>query len=122
YLGQAPVKKSVPDDFESLRYTAYHEAGHALMAYAFYKHAYIYKATIEQRGNALGFVKTIHHPHITTIHKGDMEAMVGMALGGRVAEKICFNMCSTGAHNDLQYATQLAYSMIAQYGMFDDII
>ena len=100
---------------------AYHEAGHAICGW-FLEHAYpLLKVTIVPRGTAaLGYAQyTPKEQYLYTIEQ--LTDQMCMTLGGRAAEQIFFGRISTGASNDLQQITRMAYSMVTTYGMNDKI-
>ncbi len=100
---------------------AYHEAGHAICGW-FLEHAYpLLKVTIVPRGTAaLGYAQyTPKEQYLYTIEQ--LTDQMCMTLGGRAAEQIFFGRISTGASNDLQQITKMAYSMVTTYGMNDKI-
>ena len=100
---------------------AYHEAGHAICGW-FLEHAYpLLKVTIVPRGTAaLGYAQyTPKEQYLYTTEQ--LIDQLCMTLGGRAAEEIFFGKISTGASNDLQQITKMAYSMITTYGMNDKI-
>jgi len=100
---------------------AYHEAGHAICGW-FLEHAYpLLKVTIVPRGTAaLGYAQ--YTPKEQYLYNTDqLLDQICMTLGGRAAESIFFGKISTGASNDLQQVTKMAYSMITVYGMNDKI-
>ncbi len=100
---------------------AYHEAGHAVCGW-FLEHAYpLLKVTIVPRGTAaLGYAQyTPKEQYLYTTEQ--LMDQVCMTLGGRAAEEIFFGKISTGASNDLQQITKIAYSMITVYGMNDKV-
>ena len=107
-----------PDEKEVI---AYHEAGHAICGW-FLEHAYpLLKVTIVPRGTAaLGYAQyTPKEQYLYTTEQ--LIDQLCMTLGGRAAEEIFFGKISTGASNDLQQITKMAYSMITTYGMNDKI-
>jgi AFG3 family protein len=100
---------------------AYHEAGHAICGW-FLEHAYpLLKVTIVPRGTAaLGYAQ--YTPREQYLYNTDqLDDQLCMTLGGRAAEAIFFGKISTGASNDLQQITKIAYSMVTVYGMNDKI-
>ncbi len=100
---------------------AYHEAGHAICGW-FLEHAYpLLKVTIVPRGTAaLGYAQyTPKEQYLYTIEQ--LTDQMCMTLGGRAAEQIFFGRISTGASNDLQQITKMAYSMVTTYGMNEKI-
>jgi cell division protease FtsH len=100
---------------------AYHEAGHAICGW-YLEHAYpLLKVTIVPRGTAaLGYAQ--YTPKEQYLYNTDqLLDQICMTLGGRAAEDIFFNKISTGAQNDLQQITRIAYSMVTVYGMNDKV-
>lgn len=100
---------------------AYHEAGHAVCGW-FLEHAYpLLKVTIVPRGTAaLGYAQyTPKEQYLYDIQQ--LTDQICMTLGGRAAEQIFFGKISTGASNDLQQITRIAYSMVTVYGMNDKV-
>jgi AFG3 family protein len=100
---------------------AYHEAGHAICGW-FLEHAYpLLKVTIVPRGTAaLGYAQ--YTPKEQYLYNTDqLLDQICMTLGGRAAETIFFNKISTGASNDLQQITKMAYSMVTVYGMNEKV-
>lgn len=100
---------------------AYHEAGHAICGW-FLEHAYpLLKVTIVPRGTAaLGYAQyTPKEQYLYTTEQ--LTDQLCMTLGGRAAEEIFFHKISTGASNDLQQITKMAYSMVTTYGMNERI-
>lgn len=100
---------------------AYHEAGHAICGW-FLEHASpLVKVTIVPRGiGTLGYAQYLPTEEYIT-RKEQLLDRICMTFGGRAAEKIIFGKISTGAQNDLDQATKMAYSMVAIYGMDDDV-
>jgi cell division protease FtsH len=106
---------------EEKKIIAYHEAGHAICGW-YLEHAYpLLKVTIVPRGTAaLGYAQ--YTPKEQYLYNTDqLMDQVCMTLGGRASEEICFNKISTGAQNDLQQVTRIAYAMITVYGMNDKV-
>ncbi|MCZ2458628.1 MAG: ATP-dependent zinc metalloprotease FtsH [Chitinophagales bacterium] len=106
---------------EEKKIIAYHEAGHAICGW-FLEHAYpLLKVTIVPRGTAaLGYAQyTPKEQYLYNIDQ--LEDQICMTLGGRASEEIFFNKISTGAQNDLQQVTKIAYAMVTVYGMNDKI-
>jgi len=101
--------------------TAYHEAGHAIVAVHEPASDPIHKATIIPRGRALGMVMRLPERDSYSYHRDKMHANMAVARGGRVAEEIIFgyDKVSSGASGDIQYATKLARDMVTQWGMSD---
>lgn len=106
---------------EEKKIIAYHEAGHAICGW-YLEHAYpLLKVTIVPRGTAaLGYAQ--YTPKEQYLYNTDqLNDQICMTLGGRASEDIFFNKISTGAQNDLQQITRIAYAMVTVYGMNDKI-
>ncbi|MFI5134062.1 MAG: ATP-dependent zinc metalloprotease FtsH [Chitinophagales bacterium] len=106
---------------EEKKIIAYHEAGHAICGW-YLEHAYpLLKVTIVPRGTAaLGYAQyTPKEQYLYNIDQ--LEDQICMTLGGRASEDIFFHKISTGAQNDLQQITRIAYAMVTVYGMNDKI-
>ncbi|MDW7997810.1 MAG: ATP-dependent zinc metalloprotease FtsH [Bacteroidota bacterium] len=99
------------------RVTAYHEAGHALVAKLLPTADPIHKVTIIPRGRALGVTAQLPEEDRYTLTKEYMEDRIVMILGGRAAERVVFHQITTGAANDLEQATRLARKMVCEWGM-----
>ncbi len=97
--------------------TAYHEAGHAILAWLVPGCDRVHKVTIIPRGRALGVTQLVPEEDRYNIGQRDMLAQLTMALGGRTAEKMQFDEYSAGAESDLQRATDLARRMVTRWGM-----
>ena len=109
-------RKSMLLKDEEKRVTAYHEAGHALVSVMSKDSDPIHKVTIIPRGMALGV--TVQLPDDRHNYTREyLETRLAMLYGGRVAEEIFLNQMSTGAGNDIERATELARSMVCEYGM-----
>ena len=106
---------------EEKQIIAYHEAGHAICGW-YLEHAYpLLKVTVVPRGSAaLGYAQ--YTPKEQYLYNTDqLMDQICMTLGGRASEEIFFGKISTGASNDLQQITKIAYSMITVYGMNDKV-
>ncbi len=101
--------------------TAYHEAGHALVARLLPDTDPIHKVTIIPRGRALGLTMQLPTEERYTHSKSFLEHTLCILFGGRIAEKIIFNEITTGAGNDLQRATDMARRMVCEWGMSDEL-
>ena len=101
------------------RVTAYHEAGHALVALRTPGAMAVHKATILPRGNTLGMVQMLPEEDTSSTTLRELRARIDVSMGGRVAEELVFGADSvtTGASNDLMQATAVARRMVTQYGM-----
>ncbi len=106
---------------EEVERTAYHEAGHALCAAVQANHDPVHKVTIIPTGMALGVTMTLPTNDRHSMDKDEAEAMMVMAMGGRVAEQLVFNESSSGAANDLQQATNIARRMVTEWGMSEKV-
>jgi cell division protease FtsH len=106
---------------EDKRVTAYHEAGHALVAMLNPDSDPVHKVTIIPRGMALGVTQTLPAEDRYNLTRAQMVAMIRHAMGGRAAEELVFGHFSTGAANDLQQATKLAHEMVCSFGMSERI-
>ncbi|CAN5853415.1 ATP-dependent zinc metalloprotease FtsH [Sphingomonas sp. ZT3P38] len=105
------------------RMTAYHEAGHAIVALHEPASDPIHKATIIPRGRALGMVMRLPERDSYSYHRDKMYANLAVSMGGRVAEEVIFgyDKVSSGASSDIQYATGLARDMVTRWGMSDKL-
>lgn len=114
-------RKSMVMTEDEKKMTAYHEAGHALVAVHEPASDPIHKATIIPRGRALGMVMRLPERDNYSYHRDKMHANMAVSMGGRVAEEIIFGYekVSSGASGDIQYATKLARDMVTQWGMSD---
>jgi cell division protease FtsH len=101
--------------------TAYHEAGHAIVALHEPASDPIHKATIIPRGRALGMVMRLPERDSYSYHRDKMYANLAVSMGGRVAEEVIFgyDKVSSGASSDISYATGLARDMVTRWGMSD---
>ncbi|KAK1303018.1 hypothetical protein QJS10_CPB12g01132 [Acorus calamus] len=108
---------------ESKKLTAYHESGHAIVAYNTDGADPIHKATIMPRGSALGMVTQLPSNDETSISKKQLLARLDVCMGGRVAEELIFGQehITTGASTDIHSATELARYMVSNCGMSDAI-
>jgi cell division protease FtsH len=104
---------------EEKRSTAYHESGHALLAWLTPGCDRVHKVTILPRGRALGVTQLVPEEERYNISQQDLQARLAMLLAGRAAEKLQFDQFSAGAENDLQAATRLARRMVTHWGMSD---
>ena len=118
-LGAA--RKSLIMTDEDKRVTAYHEAGHALVAMLTPGSDPVHKVTIIPRGMALGVTMTMPEEDRYSMTRAQILAAIKHAMGGRAAEELVFGQLSTGASNDLRQATEHARRMVCQYGMSDKI-
>ena len=114
-------KKSMKiKDSEKLK-TAYHEAGHAIIAHVLPSLDPVRQISIIPSGKALGYTLNPPVEDKYSVYKNGIKEEIAMLLGGRAAEKIIFDDISGGASNDIQRATNLARSMVTKLGMSDDL-
>jgi cell division protease FtsH len=116
-------RKSMVMSEEEKRMTAYHEAGHAVVAMHFPASDPIHKATIIPRGRALGMVMSLPEADRISFYRDKMIAQLTMSMGGRVAEELVFghDRVSSGASGDIEMATKLASAMVNHWGLSDDL-
>ena len=117
YMG--PERKSMVIREEERRATAYHEAGHAIVAEILPGTDPVHKVTIMPRGWALGVTWQLPEQDQTSHYKDKMLNELSILFGGRIAEEIFINRMSTGASNDFERATKMARAMVTKYGMSD---
>jgi len=103
--------------------TAFHEAGHALVALNVPKHDPLHKVTIIPRGRALGVTMSLPERDRYGMSRVEMESRIAMAFGGRAAEEIVFGAenITTGAGNDIQQATNMARKMVTEFGFSEKL-
>ena len=97
--------------------TAYHEAGHALVAFKLPGTDPLHKVTIIPRGRALGVTMQLPEDEKHTYPKSYLYNNLAIFMGGRVAEEICLEQMTTGAGNDIERATEMARQMVCEWGM-----
>ncbi|HJW08278.1 MAG TPA: ATP-dependent zinc metalloprotease FtsH, partial [Holophagaceae bacterium] len=119
YMG-AERRSMVMTD-EDKKITAYHEAGHTVLAVMVQGADPLHKVTIIPRGRALGVTWQLPVGDRYNTTKEWMEGRIAISMGGRIAEEIFFNQFSTGASNDIQQATDIARSMVTEYGMSEKL-
>ena len=118
YMGLERKSKVIRE--EDRKTTAYHEGGHALVARFLPNTDAVNKITIIPRGRAAGVTWFLPEERDFK-YKDQLESELAVAFGGRVAEELIFQRISTGASNDIKQATNLAQSMIRQWGMSDKL-
>ncbi|MGV6820869.1 MAG: ATP-dependent zinc metalloprotease FtsH [Parvularcula sp.] len=103
--------------------TAWHEAGHAIVALNVPSADPVHKATIIPRGRALGMVMQLPERDRFSYSKEYMTSRIAIAMGGRVAEELKFGkeQVTSGASSDIEYATKMARAMVTQYGLSDEL-
>ncbi len=116
-----PQRKSRRISDREKEMTACHEAGHALVAHVLPNADKPFKVTIVARGQTAGHTRYLPEEDRQMWTKHQFEDMLAAALGGRVAEEVVFNEVTTGAGNDLEQATNIAQSMVTQYGMSEKL-
>ena len=112
-----PERKTRAMSDKEKRVTAYHEAGHALAAWAMPNLDPVHKVTILPRGRSLGHTLVLPLEDRYTQTRSEILDQLVYALGGRAAEELVFHEPTTGASNDIEKATQLARAMVTEYGM-----
>ena len=112
-------RKSLLLTEEEKKVTAYHEAGHALVASKLPHADPLHKVTIIPRGMALGVTMQLPETDKHNYNKQYLETMIAIMMGGRLAEEIFLSQMSTGASNDIERATEMARSMVCEWGMSD---
>ncbi len=118
-IGGMERKNKIISDDERRR-IAYHEAGHATVSWLLESANPLIKVTIIPRGKALGAAWYLPEERQITTREHMMEEMASL-MGGRVSEQLTFGEISTGALNDLERVTKMAYSMVAYYGMSSEV-
>jgi len=101
------------------RITAYHEGGHALVAYVLPNADPVHKISVIPRGRALGYTLTVPTEDKFLVTRQELTDELAMLLGGRVSEELEFGDMTTGAQNDLDRATKIARQMVTEFGMSD---
>lgn len=113
-----PSKRRLQDEYER-KMTAYHEAGHAVLAHVQPFSDPVHRISIVSRGRALGFTFTPPERDKLQTTKSELEGKITEMLGGRAAELLKFNEQTVGATNDIDRATRIARAMVVEYGMSD---
>jgi cell division protease FtsH len=114
-------RKSMVLTEQEKRTTAYHEAGHALMAKLLPGTDPVHKVTIIPRGRALGLTMQLPVDDRHSYSKDFLYNNLAILMGGRVAEELVFKQITTGAGNDIERATDLARKMVCEWGMSDEL-
>jgi len=112
-------RKSLLLSDEEKKNTAYHEAGHALVAAKLPHSDPVHKVTIIPRGMALGLTMQLPVDDRHNYYRNYLETQIAILMGGRIAEEIFLGQMSTGAGNDIERATELARKMVCEWGMSD---
>lgn len=116
-----PEKRSRVVTEEDKRITAYHEAGHAIVALKMEHCDPVHEVSIIPRGQAAGYTMTMPDNDDSHISRGKILDQIAMSMGGRVAESIALDDICTGAIGDLKHASDLARRMVIEFGMSDEI-
>jgi len=116
-----PEKKSRVVTDEDKKITAYHEAGHAIVALKMEHCDPVHEVSIIPRGQAAGYTMTMPDNDNSHISRGKILDQIAMSMGGRVAESIALDDICTGAIGDLKHASELARRMVIEFGMSDEI-
>jgi len=114
-------RRSLMMSEEEKRMTAFHEAGHALVATLLPEADPIHKVTIIPRGMAMGITQLLPESDRHSHSKAYVEAMIAVKMGGRIAEELVLNQITTGARDDIEKATELARKMVCEWGMSDEM-
>ncbi len=114
-------RKSLIISEEEKRVTAYHEAGHALVAFMLPEADPLHKVTIIPRGRALGLTQQLPVDDKHTYSRQYLEATLAVLMGGRVSEELVIGRVTTGAGNDLERVTDLARRMVCEWGMSEKL-
>ena len=118
-LGPERRSRVVSDEEKTV--VAYHEAGHALVAFFSPEADPVHKVTIVPRGFASGYMLSLPEDDRTLYSKAKFKARLAVALGGRAAEEIMFSSVTNGATGDLETVTRLARDMVTRYGMSEKL-
>ena len=114
-----PERKSRLISEDEKRVIAYHEGGHALVGHALPHADPIHKVSIIPRGRALGWTLALPEADKYLVTRSELRDQLTMLMGGRTAEELIFHDPTTGAQNDIERASQIARSMVTEYGMSD---
>jgi cell division protease FtsH len=114
-------RKSMIITEEEKKVTAYHEAGHALLAALLPHTDPLHKVTIIPRGMALGLTQQLPTEEKHNWSKDQLESRIAVCMGGRIAEELTFSQITTGAQNDIEQATEMARKMVCEWGMSDTL-
>ena len=118
-----PERRSMVMSQDEKELTAWHEAGHAIVALKVPKADPVHKATIIPRGRALGMVMQLPEDDKLSMNRQEMTSRMAILMGGRVAEEIVFghDAVTAGAGSDIEQATKLAKNMVTRWGMSDTL-
>lgn len=115
------ARKSMMISEKEKKLTAYHEAGHTLVGMNLPHTDPIHKVSIMPRGQALGVTQTLPNEDMLNLSKEKGENFISFLMGGRVAEEIVYGEMTNGASNDIERATDLARSMVCNWGMSEKL-
>jgi len=116
-----PAKKDRVISAKERERVAYHEAGHAIVGLVLNDARVVHKVTIVPRGRAGGYAIMLPREDQMLLSESDANDQIAGLMGGRAAEMFKWNQASSGASNDFEQATQLARSMVAEYGMSEKL-
>ena len=116
-----PERKSMIIADDEKRVTAYHEAGHALVAHFMPEADPVHKVTIIPRGRALGVTMQLPLDDRRNYTRTYLQTQITVLLGGRIAEELVLNEMTTGAGNDFDRVTDIARSMVTEWGMSEQL-
>jgi cell division protease FtsH len=115
------ARKSMMISEKEKKLTAYHEAGHTIVGMHLPQTDPIHKVSIMPRGQALGVTQTLPNEDMLNLSKEKGENFISFLMGGRVAEEIVYGEMTNGASNDIERATDLARSMVCNWGMSEKL-
>lgn len=116
-----PAKRDRVINEKERQTVAFHEAGHTIVGLVLNDARVVHKVTIVPRGRAGGYAIMLPKEDQMLLSKKDMSEQIAGLMGGRAAEEIVYNEQSSGASNDFQQATQMARSMVTEYGMSEKL-
>lgn len=116
-----PQRKNARTNEKEKEITAYHEGGHALIAYLLPESDPVHKVTIIPRGRAGGYTLKLPEEDKKLHSKKEMLADIAVSLGGHAAEQMVFGDITTGPSNDLEKATKVAISLVTRFGMSEKL-
>jgi cell division protease FtsH len=119
YMGPERRSMLMPEPIK--KKTAYHEAGHAIIAHLLPGHDPVHKVTIVPRGRALGVTWVMPEEDQLEQTREQLLMKIAMAMGGRAAEELVFDAITGGARSDIQQATRIARTMVCDLGMSDEL-
>ncbi len=114
-------RKSLIITEQEKKVTAFHEAGHALLAALLPHTDPLHKVTIIPRGMALGLTQQLPLEERHNYSKEQLESRIAVCMGGRIAEDLTFGQITTGAQNDIEQASEMARKMVCEFGMSDTL-